>query len=202
MTNPTQWISAGLKILSIWLLIGAVTSLPAYVGLLIGEFYSPTDDPLGRVGRWTSIGNFVGLLATAAIAIIMWRRSGPLARQIWADAEPTMATPRELTADRVQLIAFSLFGLYLLISAAPNLLKQALAYRTIQALPPGFTVDPERSPQILASLLFTGVEIVLGLWLLLYPDGLVSLLRRLRDAITFADTERRKDDPDRGSMPD
>jgi hypothetical protein len=116
--------------------------------------------------------------------------------QIWVDAEPPLATPGELTADRLQLIAFSLFGLFLLISAAPDLLEQALTYRTYRALSSEFTADRERSTRLLGALLLTGVKIVLGLWLLLYPDGFAALLRRLRNAITFADTERRKDDPD------
>lgn len=197
MTTPTQWIAAALKILSIWLLVGAITSLPSYAGWLIGEFYAPSEDPLARVARWNSIGSFVGVLTTAVIAVVLWRRSGALGWQIWADAEPATAAPGVLTADRIQLIAFSLFGLFLLISAAPDLLEQALTYRTYRALPPEFEIDPQRNTQLLGALLLTIAQIGLGLWLLLYPDGFAALLRRLRNAGTFAATERRNDDPDR-----
>jgi hypothetical protein len=197
MTTPTQWIAAALKILSVWLFVGAITSLPSYAGMLFADFSAASEDPMARAARWSTIGGFVGLLMTFAVSVVLWRRSGALAGQIWADAEPASGRPGELTADRLQLIAFSLFGLYLLLSAAPSLLEQALAYRAIRALPSDFRVDPARSTQLLGSLVLTGLQIVFGLWLLLYPDGLAALLRRLRDAITFADTERRKDDPDR-----
>ncbi len=202
MTNPTQWIAAALKILAAYLLIESITTLPVFAGSLAWALDS-SPEPMARAARWGTIGSFVGLLMRLTIAVVLWRRSGALARQIWADAEPTTRiTPGELTAERLQLIAFSLFGLYLLINVAPNLLEQVLTYRTYLGLPSDFAVDPQRNTQLLGGLLLTGGQIALGLWLLLYPDGFAALLRRLRDAITFADTERRKDDPDRGSMPD
>jgi hypothetical protein len=80
MTNPTQWISAALKILSIWLLVGATTRLPMFAGYVAMELYSSTDDPIARAGRWGGIGSLIGQLTTIAIAIVMWRRSGGLGR--------------------------------------------------------------------------------------------------------------------------
>jgi hypothetical protein len=184
MTSPTQWIAAALKILAIYLLVRATTSLPSYAGVFVGEFFSPSDDPIARAARWSTIGGFVGLLLTVGIAGVLWRRSGALAAQIWSDAQPPIAAKGDLTADRLQLIAFGVFGLYLLINAAPDLLEQALAYRAIRDVPADFSVDPERSTRLVVSFAITVVKITLGLWLLLYPEGLGGLIRRLRGAIT------------------
>jgi hypothetical protein len=72
---------------------------------------------------------------------------------------------------------FAFFGVYLLIDAAPSLAELVIQYRSI---PDGFELMPSMRHERLARLVGVAVQLLFAVWLLFFPDGFVSLLRRTR----------------------
>jgi hypothetical protein len=67
---PTQWIAAALKILAIWLIVDAISNLPAFSGGLVMAFYS-SQDPMAMAARWNLLGNGASWLTRVVIGVLM-----------------------------------------------------------------------------------------------------------------------------------
>lgn len=117
------------------------------------------------------------LLAPIVLPLVLggalWYRADALAQRLFT--EPSTATPPSIEA--LQVLAFSVIGLFILGLAIPDLTKLAYYYWQLST-PGGVQIggDIERR----AALIETLVQVVLGFWLLFGATGVANLLRKVR----------------------
>jgi hypothetical protein len=184
---PTIWIAAALRILAIWLIAGSVVALPSIVATVSGILWLNESDPLGRLGRWSTIGAAIGILLKFAVGAIIWTRSEQLATRVWSDSRATDAPGVEpaITPDDLQRVAFAAIGLYLLIDLVPSVVRQALEYGSLPDMD-RLELPPDMQTRLLANLVAAVVQTVTAIWLLFYPDGLIELIARVRRKVSTA----------------
>ena len=103
--------------------------------------------------------------ATAVVlAILVWRKAGWLADRMVAGIPETEASATTLTAADLQVVAFTVVGLVLLVRTIP---------RAATVL---------RRPAEIAYLVSWLIQLALGVWLLLGSRGIVCVLRKIRTA--------------------
>lgn len=119
-------------------------------------------------------------LAPILIAILLWRFPLTIASilipQIKAGTKPVALGEVE-----AQVIAFSILGLWVLVSAIPDIFYWVTYVYRIKSV--GFgQVRTELTPQNIAGIVSTIAQFILGVWLLLGSRGLVGMVQKLRHA--------------------
>jgi hypothetical protein len=143
-----------------------------YVSGLVPLLAAPSQDSIG-VG-------FLLLLALFPIlaSLLLWYFPLAVASKIIPDIKTEKAsTP--LDAGGIEVVAFSVMGLWVLTTAVPDIFYWIVfAYRTKSA---DFG-NPELSPESVGYIVATVVELVIGFWLLFGSKGILGIIRRIRYA--------------------
>lgn len=133
---------------------------------------------LDSPGFWISALVMLFAFLPVVIAFLLWRFPLSVASALIPKAT-NREKPKPLSEPEIQVVAFSILGLWLLASAIPDVFYWVIyAYRMETV---GFR-NVELTPQNIAGIVSTTVELVLGLWLLLGSKGIVGIVRRLRHA--------------------
>lgn len=133
--------------------------------------------PPNRISLWF-IGTFT--FFWLLVAGLLWLFPLSVAGNLIPGIEPKR-TSSGVGAEGLEQIAFSVMGLWVLTEAIPNVFFwAAFAYRVQSVGAAGLDLPPER----LGHLAATGVELLLGFWLLLGSKGIAGLVRRARRAGT------------------
>lgn len=91
----------------------------------------------------------------------------------------TKKQPAPLDAGGIEVVAFSVMGLWALTTAIPDILYWiAFTYR-VKSVGIG---SPELSPENIGNIVATIAELVIGFWLLFGSRGLLGVVRRARQA--------------------
>jgi len=119
-------------------------------------------------------------LSPLLIAILLWRSPLTVASKLIPQTDAG-TKPKALGEVEAQVIAFSILGLWLLVSAIPDIFYWVTYVYRIKSI--GFGgVRTELTPQYIAGIASTIAELVLGAWLLFGSRGLVGLIRKFRYA--------------------
>lgn len=162
-----QVVGLAVRLYAVFLLIYGIRTVPGLVRLSeVGQF------PLQA---WLYIGIYIFLFLVCAV--LLWYFPVTIARKILPldDRKPE---EKPVTASDIELIAYSILGLWVLSRAVPDMIYWIM---TISALPSEVhTIDV--SQRWYAAIVSTGFEMAIGIWFLFGAKGLRGLLRRLKYA--------------------
>lgn len=116
--------------------------------------------------------------APTFVAIFLWFFPLAVATKLIPDMK-TASVPTPIGGQELEVVAFSVVGLWVLTAALPDALYWVVLYFRIKV---DAAMPPDLPSQSIAAMLLTGGKLVLGTWLVLGSKGLVGLLRRIRYA--------------------
>lgn len=135
----------------------------------------------------SSSANHIGVAFLISLVVIsslvitlLWLFPLTIAAKLIPSFEPK-DRPEPLCVEGVQVVAFSVMGLWVLTTAIPDAFYWiVLAYRVKHADLESASLSTEQ----VAYIFSTAVELIIGLWLLFGSQGLVGVIRRIRYAGT------------------
>ena len=143
-----------------------------YANSVIGFAVTRSPDFLGSA--LTLILGFIPM----AVAILLWMFPLAIASKLVPEIKNT-STPNPVSKDELQIVAFSVLGLWILMSAIPDTFYWMTFVYRVNAIEIG---KPQLSPENIAAMVSTGIELALGIWLLFGSQGISGLVRRFRYA--------------------
>jgi hypothetical protein len=158
------------SILCIVVRLGAVFLAFGSLGSLLGVLVS------WRAGsEFPDLGISIGVVAvTLCVAFMLWVFPGPLAR-IAAGRGSQEVFESPISAAQIQWIAFSVLGMYFVVSGLVG-----LSYYVIQYLRAGEMIGYDQVAAFMSDGLYWIVQIALGAALALGARGLAGVLYRIR----------------------
>lgn len=166
--NKEQLVGLGVRLFAVFIVVYTLR----YATSLIG--FAMMDPPDYIAASFILLIGFSPVL----IAILLWRFPLTVASKLIPKIK-TSEKPRPLGEMELQVVAFSILGLWVLASAIPHIFYWITYVYRIKNV--GFG-NIELTPQNIGGIVSTVVELVLGVWLLLGAKGLVGIIRRLRHA--------------------
>lgn len=153
------------KVMSLYAIIQATAKVSPLI------FYIFTTD-LSDVDIFSIISWFIEPISWIVCGLILWLSASLLAICIFKSVDHESISSTSI--ESVQSTAFSLAGLYLIVSVVPEFLKSA----TIHIAMIKYSIHGE-SP-LLGTMIISAVQVIFGLWLLLGSQGLVNFIRATR----------------------
>lgn len=125
---------------------------------------------------------FIGTLALFPIlaAVLLWFFPLTVATRLIPDIK-AKETSTSLGAGDVEVVAFSVMGLWVLTTAIPDIFYWVTFVYRVESAGVG---SPELSPENIGNIVATVVEFVIGFWLLFGSKGLLGIIRSARQAGT------------------
>lgn len=117
-----------------------------------------------------------GMVFTVVVAAVLWRFPMTIARRLVDFRDPGESEVSSASAEQLQVVGFSILGLYLLFHVVSDLVSWAVIWYANQR---NHTLT-ELTLEQMASMIATVVELVFVLFLLLGTRRITVLLRRLR----------------------
>jgi hypothetical protein len=167
VTNA-QIVGLGVRLFSIWLalyLLATVPSMWSFVGRDFNDY----------AGAWVIV--VVSIVLLTAV-ILLWMFPLTVARKLIPRTATDQATA--LPIDQVQSVGFCLMGLWLLANAIPNVFWWTVMVYQSSRPQSRFSLESGNY----ASMAYTIVELVIGVWLLFGAQGLLGVVRWARTAGT------------------
>jgi hypothetical protein len=165
------------RLLAIYVIVLTVFALPNYMQFAGSNFY---DD---HTGRAVLISGIVGLILDFAVGVALWFYSPSIAELITKGLFEPSQPSEEFALDRVQVVAVSLVGLFILSSAIPALFEVIFSYLFPETNPRyvrSISAMGKMKPEIpIVDLVKVAVKLGLGFWLLLGSNGIVALVRKV-----------------------
>ncbi|HWQ41826.1 MAG TPA: hypothetical protein VN456_07295 [Desulfosporosinus sp.] len=163
------------RIISVYLL---AKWLGLFGSSVVTLFYLPPNTP-------TILGGVVSMAFPVVIGILLWIFSAKLAGFMVKTPEgqeaemmsATSATSATFDLETVQILAFTIIGVLLIVNAVPSLISAL----TVYAVLPEHNVG-QVGLESLSRLVDSAIRIILGLWLVLRSKGLVNLIKKIRTA--------------------
>jgi hypothetical protein len=163
------------RLLALYVIVLTVFSMPNFINFAGIDI---STDPTGRAVLLTGI---TGLALDMVLGLLLWFYSPSIANLITKEMHESPQIKEEFTLDRIQTVAVSLAGLFVLSSAIPALFEMIFSY-----------IFPETNPRYVRSISVMGkmkaeipvvdlvvisVKLGLGFWFLLGANGIVAVVR-------------------------
>ena len=163
------------RLLALYIIVILVNSLPAYIGLIGTDFRA---DPTGRA---VLLSGIVSLTLNFITAFALWLYSPSIANLISKSLSEAPNPSEDFSLDRVQVVAVSLLGLFVLSSAIPALFEVIFSYLFPESNP-RYTLSiigmDKKKPEIpVVDFVKVAVKLGLGFWFLLGANGIVAVVR-------------------------
>jgi len=162
-----QIVALAVKLFAVFLLIYGLGQLASIIPL---SYYDNIS-----VGAWITIAG-LGLFF-AGIILFLWFFPLFISRKLLPSDEVKEGESIASVKD-IDVIAFSILGLWVLASAVPDMVYWILMWMTVLSKSSG---DAMLTEQVINTTV-TVLEIIIGVWLLVGARGLRGLLRRMRYA--------------------
>lgn len=162
-----QIVGLAVRLFAIFLFVYGIRSVPSIVRL--SDFY------VFPIQAWLFIGIYI--LIFISFSILLWFFPITVARKL-LPLEDKKVEEKPATASDVELVAYSILGLWVLSRAVPDMFYWIVA---ISARPPEFHTFTI-SHKWYAAIVSTIIELVIGFWFLFGAKGLRGLIRKLRYA--------------------
>jgi hypothetical protein len=120
---------------------------------------------------------FAPLLFSIIAAILLWHFPLTVATKIIPDIKSKNKAPA-LNAAEIEVVAFSVMGLWVLATAIPDVFYWAIFVLRLKSIELANVTLADSIGNIIA----TAVELVIGVWLLFGSRGILGLIRGLRKA--------------------
>ena len=161
------------RLIGLYCIVLAISTLPGNLSMISSNLNDPTS-------RAVFIAGTISTIWSLLVGVGLWYFSIPLGRLI-AGKLPSASVEREFPLESVQKIAVSLFGLFVLTSAVPDLFCLIISWLFPKINPRyvySFGLHGETKAEIpLVDLLKVGIQLVMGFWLLLGSHSLVTAIR-------------------------
>ncbi len=125
--------------------------------------------------NWIVIASVI-LTAFILIGIVVYKYPIFFAGKLLPKTDDINANIKYSLKD-IQVVAFSIIGLYILVTGVPRLLYWLYIFQQVKYGP----VEIELAPENIANFISTILEIIIGFWLLLGAKGLQGLLYKIRN---------------------
>jgi hypothetical protein len=163
------------RLMALFIILFAVNALPAYLSMIGSKI---STDPVSRAVMLSSI---IGSGFHLLVGLGLWIFSPSIADFITKDLSETTQSSEEFTLGRVQVVAVSLVGVFVLSSAIPDLVGLIVSYlfpRTNPRYEALLSVMGKMKAEIpVVDIVKTAVKLGLGFWLLLGANGIVGIVR-------------------------
>ena len=160
--TPHQGIAVALRVFAVWLAVTAMRSVSA-------TFFGSRAEPEGLIAAG------VIALLTFLVALLLWFFPLTISKKLLSS--PAAAPAPAETPDTWLAMGCALIGLWLLASAIPSVVRDAL-----------FVYSPSLQDDELGAykrwLIYRFVEVALALWLIAGTRGIVKVFSWLRSAGT------------------
>jgi hypothetical protein len=164
-----------IRLLALYIVVMTVNSLPAYLGLIGTDFRG---DPTGKA---VLLSGIVGTALHFVMALCLWFYSPSIADIVTKGLSETAQPSEEFTLDRIQVVAVSLIGLFVLSSAIPGLFEVIFSYLYPETNPRyvrSINAMGKMKPEIpVVDFVKVAVKLGLGFWFLLGANGIVAVVR-------------------------
>jgi len=192
--NKRDVTELGIKLLAVWVAISLVTRLPRMLATAMQVILRPSmveqsfaQYVLLRVAFLLATG--FEILVLIAAFIFLWRKARSLGGRFWSAASDETEEQIPATSEQVQRVAFATLGLYLIVTALPNLLQTSVElYQGLMDL-----LGPEHAERF-AYLLGLIAQMLIGMWLVAGPERFQRTVDWLRGAGDDEDEEWDEDD--------
>ena len=121
---------------------------------------------------------FLIVLFPILAAILLWLFPLTVAAKLIPDIK-AKERPKTLSSTEIEQVAFTIFGLWVLTQAIPDIFYWATFVYMAKSLGMG---RAELSPDNISNVVVTVLELVIGFWLLFGSKGIVGVIRRIRHA--------------------
>ena len=121
---------------------------------------------------------FLIVLFPILAAVLLWLFPLTIAAKIIPDIK-AKKPPKTLEGGEIELVAFSILGLWVLTGAIPDIFHWGTFVYMVKN---SEAARVELSPDNIGNIVATVVELVIGFWLLFSSKGIIGILRRLRNA--------------------
>jgi hypothetical protein len=166
--NKHEATELGIRLIAILNLTTLVSTIPALLSVINVAVNNDSDFPYDR--RITSL---FGIVMPVLISLILWFNANAISRWIWRKSQ-TIEDEKSPTATQIQVVLFTSIGLYLFVSALPDMFKFFLYW--VQKLA-GDSPFEFNSLSDYAFAVGYVIQVVLSAWLILDSDGIVRGLQ-------------------------
>jgi hypothetical protein len=161
--------------LALYVIVLTVFSMPNYLN------FAGSNISADLTGRAVLLTGIIGLALDFILGLVLWIYSPSIADLITKDLTEPQQIKEEFTLDRIQTVAVSLAGLFVLSSAIPAFFVMMASYffpeinpRYVQSI----SVMGKAKAEIpLTDLVNVFVKLGLGFWFLLGANGIVTFVR-------------------------
>lgn len=162
------------KVFSLYVIYNAIVQFAYWVWPLIWRF---RESP-GLTDQWIFASAGVAAVIHLGLGVLIWWRADAWAGRIVSGKETASSTAVLAAAD-IQAIAFSVVGLWAALHAIPGLVEIAFPYVAPRTIGEALQVRPVRFDR-LAGLI---VQLIIGLGLLFYAQGLIGPINRVAQRV-------------------
>lgn len=167
MTHLHKIAFLACRITSVYFLANWLGALGSIVSTL---FYFPTN-------MQAVLGSMVSMVFPVAIGVLLWIYSDKLAGFMVKpqDVQETEMISASFDLETVQILAFTIIGVFLIVKAIPSLVSAL----TVCVILPQHSVG-QVWLQTISQLVDSVIQIILGLWLVLGSKGVVNFIKKIR----------------------
>jgi hypothetical protein len=161
------------RLMGLYGIILSIIRIPGNISLLFMNPHDPTTRAIVTAELVSSVWHLL-------LGVGLWYWSTSLGNLLGRDVSDTHVK-RECTLENLQTVAVSLFGIFVLTVAIPDLLNLIVSWLFPKANP-RYTMTlglhGETKAEIpIMDFLRVGIQLVMGFWLLLGSQGLVAWIR-------------------------
>lgn len=159
-------VAIAVRLFSIFMFVYLVRYMSSFIPIIT--------DPITYKGRQLLPILFVIVLIF--VATLLWFFPLTVAKKILPNINPSPASV-PLAAKEIELVAFTVLGLWMLAHAIPDVFYWGTFVYMIKSS--NLSVGGLRPEQV-SAILATIIELAIGLWLLVSSNGIIQLIRKVR----------------------
>jgi uncharacterized membrane protein YhaH (DUF805 family) len=122
---------------------------------------------------------FVPIVLFLVLAVTLWFLADVISRRMVDGLEESEVVTQNITSKDIEIVGFSLLGLFLSIQAIPHLTEAISIYYQI---PKELRLHSPVEFTTKIRIISAGIQFLIGLFLVFSSTGVVGVIRRLRDA--------------------
>jgi quinol-cytochrome oxidoreductase complex cytochrome b subunit len=175
------------KILGLYSLIQAISFIQI-AALQIATSGVATNVGISKI--FVNTVAFVPIVLFLVLAVALWFLSDVISHRMVDGLEESKEVTQKITSKDIEIVGFTLFGLFICVQAIPHLTEAISSYYQI---PKELRLHSPVEVTAKIRLISAGIQFMIGLFLVFGSKGAVGVLRRLREAGCKEGRNERKD---------
>lgn len=142
-----------------------------------------------KTADWRSLIYTIGFpIIYLFVAIYLWKGADWIAKKM-VDAEDNLELKAEENYERIQLLAFTIMGVWLIADGIPNFIQNISG---ISMIPASFDYNNFRS-SFISQLIRSIAKIIIGIVLIFWSETIVELIKRIKTSRKILPDENEND---------